>query len=130
MKFDDRTTELIAIGASVAANCQACMEYHVANATEYGIGADELAQAVDIGRMVRRGAAAKVDKVADGLLHKDAAAADAQPKAESGAAGSCDQARGGADAQPTGASTWSPNRWMPSSPMTAGCCSGGFPFRG
>lgn len=42
MKFDDRTTELIALGAAVAANCQSCVQYHVAKATEHGVTREEL----------------------------------------------------------------------------------------
>jgi hypothetical protein len=29
MALDDRTTELVAIGASITANCPSCREYHV-----------------------------------------------------------------------------------------------------
>lgn len=81
MEFDNRTTELIAIGASVAANCQSCVEYHVAKATEYGLERDDIARAVDVGRMVRKGAAAKIDKLTAGLLQKapePAASAESQ----------------------------------------------------
>jgi AhpD family alkylhydroperoxidase len=67
MKFDTRMTELVAIGSSVAANCQSCVEYHVGKAAEQGVDSQEIAQAVDVGRMVRRGAAAKVDKTVERL---------------------------------------------------------------
>ena len=77
MTFDNRTTELIAIGASVAANCQSCVEYHLGKAAEYGIEQNELAQAVEIGRMARKGAAANVDRAVDRLLHKDASTGNA-----------------------------------------------------
>jgi AhpD family alkylhydroperoxidase len=87
MRFDDRTKELIAVGASIAANCQSCVEYHVAKAAELGLGPDEVSQAVDVGRMVRRGAAAKVDKVAEGLLHQEHASA-APPAPARGGCGS------------------------------------------
>lgn len=75
MKFDNRTTELIAVGASIAANCQSCVEYHAGKAAEYGVDPQEVAQAVEVGRMVRRGAAAKIDKLAESLLRKEPAAA-------------------------------------------------------
>ena len=77
MEFDNRTTELIAVGASVAANCQSCVEYHVGKAAEYGIDRQEVAQAIDVGRMVRKGAAAKMDKLTATLLEKDAVPATA-----------------------------------------------------
>lgn len=72
MQFDSRTTELIALGASVAANCQSCVEYHFGKATDYGVPREEIAAAIDVGRMVRRGAAGKIDKIAAGLLEKAA----------------------------------------------------------
>ena len=79
MTFDNRTTELIAIGASIAANCQSCVEYHVGKAAEFGIDQQEIAQALEVGRMVRKGAAAKVDKVAHLLLHSEPTAAVTVP---------------------------------------------------
>ena len=68
MKFDTRTTELIALGASVAANCQACVTYHMAKAVDSGVEPDEIIQAVEVGKMVRKGAAAKIDQVIEGRL--------------------------------------------------------------
>ncbi len=82
MKFDNRITELIAVGASVAANCQSCVQYHVGKAAEYGIDQGEIAQAVEIGRMVRKGAAAKMDKLVESLL-------GAAPSVPSGATEGC-----------------------------------------
>jgi AhpD family alkylhydroperoxidase len=87
MTFDNRITDLIAIGASVAANCQSCVEYHLAKAAEYGIDQIELTQAVEIGRRVRKGAAARVDQAADRLLHEDASAASGATSDEPPASG-------------------------------------------
>ena len=67
MGFDTRTTELIAIGASVAANCQACLQYHVDKARETGIPPEEIAGAIEVGRMVGKGAAAGMKKFASTL---------------------------------------------------------------
>ncbi len=66
MKLDARIQELIAVGASVTANCQPCLQYHSARALENGADADDLADAIEVGRMVRKGAAAKFDKFAAG----------------------------------------------------------------
>jgi len=68
MKFDSRLTELIAVAASVTANCQTCVAYHVERATAFGAERDEIAQAAEIGRLVRRGAAAELDHVVENLL--------------------------------------------------------------
>lgn len=64
MELDNRTKELIAVGASVAANCQPCLEYHVRMALENGADGPEIREAVEVGKMVRRGAASKMDKFA------------------------------------------------------------------
>ncbi len=64
MALDDRIKELIAVGASVTANCHPCLKYHVREAFASGACADEVAEAVEMGRMVRRGAARKLDELA------------------------------------------------------------------
>lgn len=56
MTFDNRTRELIALGASVAANCESCVEHHRRKATDYGVDPQDVAQAIDIGRAVRQAA--------------------------------------------------------------------------
>lgn len=67
MKLDDRMIRLIAVGASVAANCQTCLEANVMKARENGADEQEIAEAIEIGKMVRKGAASKMDKFASGL---------------------------------------------------------------
>jgi AhpD family alkylhydroperoxidase len=64
MNLDNRTTELIAIGASVTANCQPCLQYHVEKAREQGIENQDIQDAITVGKMVRRGAAAGLDALA------------------------------------------------------------------
>jgi AhpD family alkylhydroperoxidase len=82
MTFDNRTTELVAIGASITANCLSCLEYHVRKAAEYGVDEQEIAQAIDVGRMVRKGAAGKMDKLVESLRRP-------APAAPSGSTASC-----------------------------------------
>ncbi|MBI5839694.1 MAG: carboxymuconolactone decarboxylase family protein [Chloroflexi bacterium] len=67
MKLDNRIAELIAVGASITANCQPCLQYHVKKALESGANEQEIADAIEIGRMVRKGASSKMDKFAAGL---------------------------------------------------------------
>jgi len=67
MKLDTRIGALIAVGASITANCQPCVQYHVKTALESGADEQEVADAVEIGRMVRKGAASKMDKFAASL---------------------------------------------------------------
>jgi AhpD family alkylhydroperoxidase len=67
MKLDDGVIELIAIGASITANCQPCLQYHVGRALETGADEEETREAIEVGKMVRRGAASKMDKFASSV---------------------------------------------------------------
>ncbi len=67
MQLDERIKELIAVGASVTANCQPCLHYHVTRAREAGAEDEEISVAIGIARAVRKGAAAKMDDFAAGL---------------------------------------------------------------
>ncbi|MCQ3928918.1 MAG: carboxymuconolactone decarboxylase family protein [Chloroflexi bacterium] len=65
MKLDNRTLRLIAVGASVSANCQPCLQTNVTKALESGADEQEIIEAIEVGRMVRQGAASKLDELAD-----------------------------------------------------------------
>ncbi len=60
--MDIQTKELVAIGASITANCQPCLRYHVSKAQEHGATQTEINEAIAVGKMVRKGAQAKMDK--------------------------------------------------------------------
>lgn len=62
--MDDQTRKLIAVGASVGANCHPCLEYHVGKALESGIDENEIMEAVNVAKAVRGGANASMDKLA------------------------------------------------------------------
>ncbi len=66
--MDEQTKELVAIGASVAANCYPCMKYHLAKCDELGVTRAEVRAAVEVGKMVNRGAANNTRKFVDELL--------------------------------------------------------------
>ena len=59
--MDSRIKELIAVGASITANCQPCLQYHVTKALESEASQAEIGEAIEVGKMVRKGAAAKMD---------------------------------------------------------------------
>jgi alkylhydroperoxidase/carboxymuconolactone decarboxylase family protein YurZ len=63
MKLDEHSMRLIAVGASVAANCHECLETNLACAKECGADADEISQAIWVGKMIRKGAASKMDEL-------------------------------------------------------------------
>jgi AhpD family alkylhydroperoxidase len=65
--LDEKTKELIAVGASIAANCQPCIKHHVGKAREMKIAEGDIRQAMDVGKMVRKGAAGQMDKLLEEL---------------------------------------------------------------
>jgi AhpD family alkylhydroperoxidase len=67
MTLDSRLTELVAIGASVRANCLSCLEYQVGKAVESGVDQQEIAQAIDVGKMDRKRAAGRMDTLVEHL---------------------------------------------------------------
>lgn len=70
MAFDKRIEELIALGAAVAANCHPCLQYHVSKALEVGISEQEINDAIEVGKTIRRGATNAMDKFAGDLSRK------------------------------------------------------------
>ncbi len=70
--MDNRTKELVAMGAAAAANCHPCMDYHLAKCDELGIDRDEVTAAVRVGLMVNRGAENAIRKKARQLLGETA----------------------------------------------------------
>lgn len=67
MEINDRIRELIAIGASITANCQPCLESHVEKALKSGADTQEVAVSIEIGNRVRRGADARMEAFSSSL---------------------------------------------------------------
>jgi AhpD family alkylhydroperoxidase len=67
LKLDDRTIELIAVGASITAGCQPCLQYHAGKARQNGATGDEVAEAIAVGKMVRGGGGTEMDRFAEQL---------------------------------------------------------------
>lgn len=59
--MDNQIKELIAIGASVACNCHPCVKYHTGKAKDLNIEPELVKHAVEVGKMVRKGAANQMD---------------------------------------------------------------------
>lgn len=78
--MDDRIKELIAIGASVTANCQPCLRYHVIQAQESGADEEEIIEAIAVAKMVRKGATAKMDQFAQAIFKTAQVVSDAPEK--------------------------------------------------
>jgi len=66
--MDARIKELVAMGASAAANCHPCMDHHLAKCDEMGIDRAEVIAAVKVGLMVNRGAERAIRKKTRELL--------------------------------------------------------------
>jgi len=86
--MDEKTKELIAIGASIGAHCQPCLTYHVTRARELGIDAELIRAAADIGHLVEKGSVAAMRDFAHDVL-------DAPPQEGTPCCGGKPPARGG-----------------------------------
>jgi len=64
MEWNSRIKELVAVGASITANCQPCLQYHTGKALELGASVGEIAAAIATGQQVRQGAYAEMDTFA------------------------------------------------------------------
>jgi AhpD family alkylhydroperoxidase len=67
MEMDGKIRELIAVGASITANCQPCLRYHVEKAMGFGASSRDVAAAIEVGTRVRKGAGAKMEEFAASL---------------------------------------------------------------
>ena len=65
--LDEKTKELIAIGASVSCNCHPCVNFHTDRAKELNIELELVRQAIKVGKMVRKGAARRMDELLDDI---------------------------------------------------------------
>lgn len=66
--MDEKTKELIAVGASVCAHCQPCLSYHVKKAKELGIDKDAIREAISVGHAVEKGAMSAMNEFAGTVL--------------------------------------------------------------
>jgi AhpD family alkylhydroperoxidase len=68
MRLDSRIRDLIAVAASVGANCHTCLQHAVDLAHKRGAGDDEIAAAIEIAQTVRKGAQTSLNKLAGDLV--------------------------------------------------------------
>lgn len=66
--MDEKTKELVAIGASVGAHCQPCLTWHVAKARELGIDDELIREAIETGHMVEKGAISAMRKFSEAVF--------------------------------------------------------------
>lgn len=78
MSLDQHLTTLISIGVSVGVNCQPCLEHCVTQAKQMGIPQTKILDAIQVGKIVRRGAAGRLDQYIEELT------AEGSPSLEQG----------------------------------------------
>jgi AhpD family alkylhydroperoxidase len=81
--MDDRIKELIAIGASVAGHCQPCLTFHIEQSKRLGVDDKDIVEAVNVGKMVQKGAMAAMNTFTKNLLEGMDGLPETQPKEES-----------------------------------------------
>lgn len=69
--LDEKTRELIAIGASVAGNCMPCLRYHFAEAVKWGCSINEIREAVDLAKRVKERPINDIYSLSDELIKKE-----------------------------------------------------------
>jgi AhpD family alkylhydroperoxidase len=70
-QLDAKTSELIAIGASIGGNCLPCLRYHFAEALKLGCTIQQIEEAVNIGRMVKERPINDIYKLAEDLISRE-----------------------------------------------------------
>jgi AhpD family alkylhydroperoxidase len=73
--LDEKTKELIAVGAAITANCQSCLEVRSGKARAQGATDADILAAIEMGKQVRTGAAGKMDRFASELSGAEAGGA-------------------------------------------------------
>jgi AhpD family alkylhydroperoxidase len=71
MALDEKTRELIAVGAAIAGNCLPCLDYHFKKCRELGISVDDIDQAIETAKTVQEVPTKKTYELASTLLEKE-----------------------------------------------------------
>ncbi len=66
--FTDAVAELVAIGASIASNCEPCFRFHYDKARKLGVSKDDMALAVSVAQKVKETPAKSILDMADRYL--------------------------------------------------------------
>jgi AhpD family alkylhydroperoxidase len=70
--FNEWVAELVALGASIASNCDPCFRYHHRKAVELGISRDDMIQAVNVALRVKEQPAKAMVSLAQKLIVPEA----------------------------------------------------------
>jgi AhpD family alkylhydroperoxidase len=69
--YTEAVAELVAIGASIASNCEPCFKFHFDKARKLGVSVEDMARAVDTAQMVKESPARSVLNLANRLLQRE-----------------------------------------------------------
>lgn len=79
--MDEKTKELIAIGASITAHCQPCLKYHLEQAVKLGISTEEINSAITVGKTIEKGALKAMDDFSKNKMERlNASGAEIKPQ--------------------------------------------------
>ncbi|HMA92027.1 MAG TPA: arsenite efflux transporter metallochaperone ArsD [Polyangiaceae bacterium] len=85
--FSDAVSELVALGASIASNCESCFKFHFDKARKLGVSREDMLRAVTVAQNVKDSPARAILALAEKYLRRDASDTppdDAEPKGSSG----------------------------------------------
>lgn len=68
MPLDEKTKELVALGASLAGNCFPCLRYHYKRCRELEIAVDDIRDALEMARTVKDVPNKNISDLANALL--------------------------------------------------------------
>jgi len=63
--FTNAVKELVAIGASIASNCEMCFKHHFNEARKLGVSKDDIRRAVEMAQMVKDSSARSITELAE-----------------------------------------------------------------
>jgi len=70
MGLNEKTKELVAIGAAIGGNCIPCLQWHYKKCRGLGISKEEIQEAIDMAKKVKEVPIQKIYKAAN-KLHSD-----------------------------------------------------------
>jgi len=70
MPLDQKTKELVALGAALAGNCLPCLRYHFRKCRELGISVDDMDEALEMAKNVKEAPIKKIYQLSNSLLEK------------------------------------------------------------
>lgn len=71
MAIDNKTKELVALGAAVAGNCIPCLQWHYNKCIELGISNEDISEAIEMARTVKNVPISKIDELAKRLTETE-----------------------------------------------------------